>query len=185
VKFTATTADWHVGKTLKGRDRLDEQRAVLGEIASIAEANQVDAVLVAGDVYDLSAPSAPAQHAVVQATAADAPHRGRGHRHRGQPRSRADLRRLPAADERRRDHSGGHGPQVGRQRRSCALQSPVRRRRHAGRGAAVPVAAVGGGAPPRSFANSPSENVRAYDEQVRQVIRGADRWLRRRHRKPW
>ena len=27
------TADWHVGKTLKGRDRLDEQRAVLGEIA--------------------------------------------------------------------------------------------------------------------------------------------------------
>ena len=61
------TADWHVGKTLKGRDRLDEQRAVLGEIASIAEANQVDAVLVAGDVYDLSAPSAPAQHAVVQA----------------------------------------------------------------------------------------------------------------------
>ena len=53
------TADWHVGKTLKGRDRLDEQRAVLGEIASIAEANQVDAVLVAGDVYDLSAPSAP------------------------------------------------------------------------------------------------------------------------------
>ncbi len=55
------TADWHVGKTLKGRDRLDEQRAVLAEIASIAEANEVDAVLVAGDVYDLSAPSAPAQ----------------------------------------------------------------------------------------------------------------------------
>ena len=61
------TADWHVGKTLKGRDRLDEQRAVLAEIASIAEANEVDAVLVAGDVYDLSAPSAPAQQLVVQA----------------------------------------------------------------------------------------------------------------------
>ena len=26
------TADWHVGKTLKGRDRLDEQKAVLNEI---------------------------------------------------------------------------------------------------------------------------------------------------------
>ena len=60
------TADWHVGKTLKGRDRLDEQRAVLAEMAQIAEANQVDAVLVAGDVYESSAPSAPAQHLVVQ-----------------------------------------------------------------------------------------------------------------------
>src|SRR3984957_1650991 len=60
------TADWHVGKTLKGRDRLEEQRAVLAEIVGVAEANQVDAVLVAGDVYDLSAPSAPAQQLVVQ-----------------------------------------------------------------------------------------------------------------------
>jgi exonuclease SbcD len=60
------TADWHVGKTLKGRDRLDEQRAVLAEIAQVAEANQVDAVLVAGDVYESSAPSAQAQHLVVQ-----------------------------------------------------------------------------------------------------------------------
>jgi DNA repair protein SbcD/Mre11 len=60
------TADWHVGKTLKGRDRLDEQRAVLAEIVQVAEANQVDAVLVAGDVYESSAPSAPAQRLVVE-----------------------------------------------------------------------------------------------------------------------
>jgi len=60
------TADWHVGKTLKGRDRLEEQRAVLAEIAQVAEMNQVDAVLVAGDVYESSAPSAQAQHLVVQ-----------------------------------------------------------------------------------------------------------------------
>ena len=60
------TADWHVGKTLKGRDRLDEQRAVLAEIAQAAEVNQVDAVLVAGDVYESSAPSAQAQYLVVQ-----------------------------------------------------------------------------------------------------------------------
>ena len=45
------TADWHVGKTLKGRDRLDEQKAVLNEIVGIAEAHEVDAVLIAGDVY--------------------------------------------------------------------------------------------------------------------------------------
>jgi DNA repair protein SbcD/Mre11 len=60
------TADWHVGKTLKGRDRLDEQRAVLAEIVSIAEQHQVDAVLIAGDVYESAAPPAAAQHLVVQ-----------------------------------------------------------------------------------------------------------------------
>ncbi len=60
------TADWHVGKTLKGRDRLDEQRAVLGEIARIAAEREVDAVLVAGDVYDATAPPAAAQRLVVQ-----------------------------------------------------------------------------------------------------------------------
>jgi DNA repair protein SbcD/Mre11 len=65
VKFMHT-ADWHVGKTLKGHDRLDEQRGVLAEIARVAEANQVDAVLVAGDVYESSAPSAQAQQLVVQ-----------------------------------------------------------------------------------------------------------------------
>jgi exonuclease SbcD len=65
VKFLHT-ADWHVGKTLKGRDRLEEQRQVLAQIADIAEASQVDAVLVAGDVYDSAAPSAQAQHLVVR-----------------------------------------------------------------------------------------------------------------------
>jgi len=65
VKFLHT-ADWHTGKTLKGRDRLDEQRAVLGEIVAIAEEQQVDAVLIAGDVYDSVAPSAPAQQLVVK-----------------------------------------------------------------------------------------------------------------------
>ena len=60
------TADWHTGKTLKGRDRLEEQRAVLGEIVRIAEKQQVDAVLIAGDVYDSTAPSAQAQQLVVK-----------------------------------------------------------------------------------------------------------------------
>jgi exonuclease SbcD len=60
------TSDWHTGKTLKGRDRLDEQRAVLGEIAQIAEEHQVDAVLIAGDIYESWAPSAPAQQLVIQ-----------------------------------------------------------------------------------------------------------------------
>lgn len=59
------TADWHVGKTLKGTSRLPEHTAVLAEIVTIADREQVDAVLVAGDVYDSSAPSADAQRLVV------------------------------------------------------------------------------------------------------------------------
>ena len=50
------TGDWHVGKALRGRSRADEHRAVLAEIAALAEAEQVDAVLVAGDLFDTAAP---------------------------------------------------------------------------------------------------------------------------------
>ncbi|HVL82939.1 MAG TPA: exonuclease subunit SbcD [Pseudonocardia sp.] len=60
------TADWHVGKTLKGVSRLDEQREVLREIVHIARDQEVDAVLVAGDLYDSAAPSAAAQQLVVR-----------------------------------------------------------------------------------------------------------------------
>ena len=60
------TADWHVGKTLKGHNRLDEQERVLREIVGVAREHEVDAVLVAGDLYDSAAPSAPAQQLVVR-----------------------------------------------------------------------------------------------------------------------
>ena len=61
------TADWHVGKTLKGRSRLEEQERVLREIVRIAREHEVDAVLVAGDLYDTAAPSAEAQRLVMRA----------------------------------------------------------------------------------------------------------------------
>lgn len=60
------TSDWHVGKTLKGRSRLDEQEQVLREIVGVARSQQVDAVLVAGDLYDTAAPSADAQKLVIR-----------------------------------------------------------------------------------------------------------------------
>jgi exonuclease SbcD len=69
------TADWHVGKVLRGADRRKEQGAVLRQIAQIAVSEQVDAVLVAGDVYENSAPTADAQRLVVQTLVALA---GRG-----------------------------------------------------------------------------------------------------------
>ncbi|MEO3860838.1 exonuclease SbcCD subunit D [Acrocarpospora sp. B8E8] len=61
------TADWHVGKVLKGRARLDEHRAVLRELVGIARAEDVDAVIVAGDVFDTSAPTPEAQALVMPA----------------------------------------------------------------------------------------------------------------------
>lgn len=46
------TGDWHIGKRLYGNDRLDETRGVLGEVARVAKAAEVDAILVAGDNFD-------------------------------------------------------------------------------------------------------------------------------------
>lgn len=60
------TSDWHVGKTLKGRNRLEEQTAVLREIVDIAVAAEVDAVLISGDLYENAAPTAEAQKLVVR-----------------------------------------------------------------------------------------------------------------------
>ena len=58
------TGDWHVGKTLRGRSRADEHRAVLAEIADIADDREVDAVLVAGDLFDTAAPGPESEEIV-------------------------------------------------------------------------------------------------------------------------
>jgi exonuclease SbcD len=58
------TSDWHVGKTLRGASRLDEHRAVLAEIATIAAEEQVDLVLVTGDLFESAAPTPDAQRVV-------------------------------------------------------------------------------------------------------------------------
>ena len=46
------TSDWHLGKRLEDFSRIEEQQAVLQEICEITEREQVDAVLVAGDLFD-------------------------------------------------------------------------------------------------------------------------------------
>jgi exonuclease SbcD len=46
------TADWHLGKRLDSFYRLEEQKLVLNEICEIADAQAVDAVIVAGDLFD-------------------------------------------------------------------------------------------------------------------------------------
>jgi exonuclease SbcD len=46
------TSDWHLGKRLENFSRLEEQQAVLSEICEIADFEKVDAVIVAGDLFD-------------------------------------------------------------------------------------------------------------------------------------
>jgi exonuclease SbcD len=54
------TADWHIGKRLDNYSRLEEQRLVLEEICGIAEQENVDAIIVAGDLFDNFNPSSEA-----------------------------------------------------------------------------------------------------------------------------
>jgi DNA repair protein SbcD/Mre11 len=58
------TGDWHVGKSLRGRDRLDEQAAVLEELVAAADASDVGLVLVAGDLFDVASPPPEAERLV-------------------------------------------------------------------------------------------------------------------------
>lgn len=54
------TADWHLGKRLDRFSRLEEQILVMNEIIEIVDAQQVDLVLVAGDLFDNFNPSTEA-----------------------------------------------------------------------------------------------------------------------------
>ena len=55
------TADLHLGKLLDGRGRISEQKAMLDEIIAIAEREETDLVLIAGDIFDTYNPSAEAE----------------------------------------------------------------------------------------------------------------------------
>jgi len=58
------TSDWHIGRGLPGQSRDTEQAGALDEVLHHAVENKVDAVLIAGDVFDSSAPS-PESEALV------------------------------------------------------------------------------------------------------------------------
>ena len=161
------TADWHVGKVLKGRDRLDEQRAVLTEIAAIAEQNQVDAVLVAGDVYDTGAPSAAAQKLVIQTllrlrrAGAEVIVIAGNHDHGGTFEAYRPLMGevgITLVGQPRAPEQGGvvrFRARSGEDVQVAVL--PFLTQRYAVRAAEI-------------VSQTPSENVRAYDEMVRQVV---------------
>lgn len=162
------TSDWHVGKPLKGRDRLDEQRAVLREIIQVAEEQQVDAVLIAGDLYESFAPSAAAQKLVVDAllklrrTGAEVLAIAGNHDHAGTFEAYRPLMRhagIHLAGEVRAADNGGvvtfAARSTGEPVRVAVL--PFLSQRYAVRAAQL-------------VAQTPAENVGAYDQMVRDVL---------------
>lgn len=54
------TADWHIGKKIHGFDLLEEQKDAFQQILQIAKAEKVDAIVIAGDLYDRSVPAVEA-----------------------------------------------------------------------------------------------------------------------------
>jgi DNA repair protein SbcD/Mre11 len=55
------TADWHIGQTLRGFSREHEHRKVFGRLEEIIVERNVDALIIAGDVFDSQNPSGEAQ----------------------------------------------------------------------------------------------------------------------------
>jgi DNA repair protein SbcD/Mre11 len=57
------TSDWHLGKNLDGvkNSRLDEQEKFIDEFVNIVEENDIDLVIIAGDIYDNGNPPARAE----------------------------------------------------------------------------------------------------------------------------
>lgn len=61
------TADWHIGQTLNGWTRDVEHRAFLGSLPELVESKEIDALVVAGDVFDSINPSAESMQLLYEA----------------------------------------------------------------------------------------------------------------------
>lgn len=55
------TADWHLGQTFFGYDRSQEHELFLNWLAEEMKQKEIDALIIAGDVFDVSNPSAASQ----------------------------------------------------------------------------------------------------------------------------
>jgi len=71
------TSDWHLGRALYGRKRYEEYEAFLNWLAVLIETEDINVLLVAGDVFDNSTPSNRAQEMYYRflCRVAAAPHR--------------------------------------------------------------------------------------------------------------
>lgn len=51
------TSDWHLGRSFHGVGMLDAQRRFIDQLVSTVEQEEIDVVLIAGDVYDRALPA--------------------------------------------------------------------------------------------------------------------------------
>ncbi|MBP7177062.1 MAG: exonuclease SbcCD subunit D [Thermoclostridium sp.] len=61
------TSDWHLGKSLEQISRLDEQKEFIDFLVKMVEEQQIDLILIAGDIYDTYNPSAAAEELFYEA----------------------------------------------------------------------------------------------------------------------
>jgi exonuclease SbcD len=55
------TSDWHLGRSLYGRRRLNEFGRFLDWLAEVLAQEEIDLLLVAGDIFDPTPPGTRAQ----------------------------------------------------------------------------------------------------------------------------
>lgn len=55
------TSDWHLGKTLEGFSRIEEQEEFIRDFIDIVNSNNIDLIIIAGDIYDNGNPPAAAE----------------------------------------------------------------------------------------------------------------------------
>ncbi|HEY1155092.1 MAG TPA: exonuclease SbcCD subunit D [Arthrobacter sp.] len=70
------TSDWHLGRSFHGVGMLEAQRAFVDQLVAVVKRDDVDVVLIAGDVYDRALPGVDVVHllddALVRLTATGA-----------------------------------------------------------------------------------------------------------------
>lgn len=55
------TSDWHLGKKLDGFERIEEQKKFLSDLINILKNNEIDILIIAGDIYDSPNPPIEAE----------------------------------------------------------------------------------------------------------------------------
>ena len=55
------TSDWHLGKSLDGHSRLEEQEQFCDDFVKLVNDNDIDMIIIEGDIYDTANPPAQAE----------------------------------------------------------------------------------------------------------------------------
>ena len=56
------TSDWHIGSTFYGKKRNEEYAAFFAWLLALIQKEQIDVLLIAGDIFDTALPNNSAQH---------------------------------------------------------------------------------------------------------------------------